>query len=60
VIFDIINPKTSARRQIELDLSEAVMTAAKHDIEVAQFVSDLVKTKMLPGWILLGNGLATP
>jgi hypothetical protein len=58
--FDIINPKADDRRQIELDLSSAVMNAAKTDIAVAEFVTDLVREKLPAGYMLLGGDLRTP
>jgi len=58
--FDIINPKTNDRRQIELDLSAEVMSAAKIDIAVAEFVTDLVRDKLPYGFLLLGTDLSTP
>jgi hypothetical protein len=58
--FDIVNPKTNERSQIELDLSAAVMNAALYDIAVAEFVTDLVREKLPIGFILLGNDLRTP
>ena len=58
--FDIVNPKTNERSQIELDLSAAVMNAALYDIAVAEFVTDLVREKLPIGFILLGNDIRTP
>jgi hypothetical protein len=58
--FYTVNPKTNERSQIELDLSAAVMNAAICDIAVAEFVTDLVREKLPPGFMLLGNGFRTP
>jgi hypothetical protein len=58
--FDIINPRTDDRRQIELDLSSAVMSAAKIDIAVAEFVAGLVREKIPHGFMILGSDLRTP
>jgi hypothetical protein len=60
MIFNAINPKTDARLQVELDLSAAVMAAAKIDIAVAEFVSDLVREKLPHGFMILGSDLRTP
>jgi hypothetical protein len=58
--FDIVNPKTNERSQIELDLSAAVMNAALYDIAVAEFVTDLVREKLPPNFILIGTDFRTP
>jgi hypothetical protein len=56
----LTSPKTNDRRQIELDLSAEVMSAAKIDIAVAEFVTDLVRDKLPYGFLLLGTDLRTP
>jgi hypothetical protein len=60
MIFECINPRTDARRRIEIDLSSAVMAAAKTDIAVAEFVTDLLREKLPAGYMLLGSDLRTP
>jgi hypothetical protein len=59
MIYAAINPKTNQRVQIQIDVSEAIATAARLDFAVAEFVTDLAKKKLPIGYMLLGE-LRTP
>jgi len=54
-----INPRSNAILEIDLQLTEAVIRAAKHDLAVSEFVSELARDQIPPGF-MLGNGFRTP
>ncbi|HJY92049.1 MAG TPA: hypothetical protein VJ255_17320 [Candidatus Acidoferrum sp.] len=58
--IEIINPKTNARSHIELQLSERVMSAAKLDMSVADFVVEMARQQMPEGYMILGTDFRTP
>jgi hypothetical protein len=59
--LDIINPRNNARSSIELQLGELVIKRAKTDLAVSEFVSELARDQIPPGFMLLGsNGFRTP
>jgi hypothetical protein len=60
VIFNAINPKTNERSQVEIEISPAIANAARLDFAVAEFVSDLAREKLPPGFMLLGTDFRTP
>jgi hypothetical protein len=58
----VINPRSNARFEIDLQLTEAVMRAAKTDLAVSNFVAELARdTHQIPeGFMLVGDGFRTP
>jgi hypothetical protein len=56
----VINPRSNARFEIDLQLTEAVMRAAKTDLAVSNFVAELAREQIPPGYMLLGDGFRTP
>jgi hypothetical protein len=56
----IINPRNGVRSEIELQLSEAVMTAAKHDLAVSKFVAEMARQHLPDGYMLIGTDFRTP
>jgi hypothetical protein len=57
--LETIDPRNNQRGFIEFDLSDAVMTAAKHDLAVSKFVAEMARERMPESFMLLAE-LRTP
>jgi hypothetical protein len=56
-----INPRSNVILEIDLQLTEAVMRAVKHDLAVSNFVSELARDQnLIPPGFMLGTDFRTP
>jgi hypothetical protein len=57
----VINPRSNAILEIDLQLTEAVIRAAKTDLAVSNFVSELARDQnLIPPGFMLGSDFRTP